>query len=97
MKPPRISEDIIPVSEFKARTAEWLRRVAATNQPLVITQNGKPAGVLLSPGAFDLLVEQARFVASVEQGLADSEAGRVTDQAKVAAEMKTRYQTRRGR
>ncbi|NOZ86588.1 MAG: type II toxin-antitoxin system Phd/YefM family antitoxin, partial [Deltaproteobacteria bacterium] len=45
----RVSENIIPVSEFKARAAEWLRRLAESSEPLVITQNGKAAGVLLSP------------------------------------------------
>lgn len=85
------------MSEFKAQAAELLRRVAVTGQPLVITQNGKPAGVLLSPAAFDELAERAQFMAAVAEGLADSEAGRVTDQATVAAEMKGRYRARPAR
>ena len=97
MKSLRIAQDIVPVSEFKAKAAELLRRVAATGQPLVITQNGKPAGVLLSPAAFDELAERARFVAAVQDGLADSEAGRVTDHATVAAEVKGRYRARPAR
>jgi len=53
-----------------------------TGQPLIITQNGKAAGVLLSPAAFDELTERARLAAAVEEGLADSLAGRVTDHAR---------------
>ncbi|MCC6751330.1 MAG: type II toxin-antitoxin system Phd/YefM family antitoxin [Deltaproteobacteria bacterium] len=94
MKALRVSEDIVPVSEFKAQAAEWLRRLTTTGQPLVITQNGKPAGVLLSPEAYDELAERARFVAAVEDGLADSQAGRLTDQATLAAELKARYRAR---
>ncbi len=94
MKPIRVAEDIVPVSEFKAQAAEWLRRVTTTGQPLVITHNGRPAGVLLSPEAFDRLAERARFVDAVQEGMDDSEAGRVTDQATVAAEMKRRYRAR---
>jgi prevent-host-death family protein len=82
----RVSEDFVPVSEFKGRTAELLRRAAQSGQPLVITQNGRPAGVLLSPAAFDELAETARFVAAVRQGLDDSGAGRTHDHADVAAE-----------
>lgn len=73
----RVASDIVPVSDFKAQAATWLDRLAETGQPVVITQNGKAAGVLLSPGAYDLLTERARFVAAVEEGLADSNAGRV--------------------
>ena len=72
----RVSEDIVPVSDFKARASEWLRRIAASGHPLVITQNGKPAGVLLSPEAFDELSERQEFLAAIQEGIADEQAGR---------------------
>jgi len=91
----RISESFVPVSEFKARAAEWLRKVEETGAPVVVTQSGKPAGVLLSPRAFDELTERARFAAAVEEGLADAEAGRVHSHASVARRMKARFGGRR--
>ena len=94
MRAVRISEDFVPVSEFKAQAAEWLRKVGETGNPVVVTQNGKPAGVLLSPEAFDDLTEQARFVAAVSEGLADSEAGRVHSHAQVKKRMRARFGTR---
>ena len=60
---------------------------------MVVTQNGRPAAVLLSPKAFDELTERARFVAAVEEGLADAHAGRVVEHADVVAEMRERYRT----
>ena len=51
MRSVRISENFVPISDFKAQTAEWLRKLAETDAPVVVTQNGKPAGVLLSPQA----------------------------------------------
>jgi toxin ParE1/3/4 len=63
MRTVRVSEDIMSVSDFKAQAAECLRRIVETDQPLVITQNGKAAGVLLSPREFDRLSERARFIA----------------------------------
>ena len=65
MKSFRVSENIVPVSEFKAQAAEMLRRLATSGEPVVITQNGKAAGVLLSPQAYDDLTERARFMAAV--------------------------------
>ncbi len=87
----RISENFVPVSEFKAQAAAWLRKAGETGAPVVVTQNGKPAGVLLSPEAFDELTEQARFVAAVEEGLADSDAARVHSHSAVARRMQSRF------
>ncbi|MSP70777.1 MAG: type II toxin-antitoxin system Phd/YefM family antitoxin [Myxococcales bacterium] len=87
----RISENFVPVSEFKAQAAEWLRRVAETGAPVIVTQNGRPAGVLLSPAAFDELTEQARFVEAVRDGLHDLETGRVRSHAEVVERMETRF------
>ncbi len=87
----RISEDIVPMSEFKAKASEWFKHVATTRGPVVITQNGRAAGVLLSPQAFDELIERTRFVSAVDEGLADVEAGRTVDHETVVAEIRARY------
>ena len=91
MRPLRVSENIVPVSDFKAKAAEWLRRLVESSEPVIITQNGKAAGVLLSPAAYDELTERYRFTKSVEAGLADVEAGRVTPHEEVVAEMRRRF------
>lgn len=77
MRAVRVSDGIVPIGEFKAQAARWLRRLAAENQAVVITQNGRPAGVLMSPADFDRLQERHRFLESVAAGIADAEAGRV--------------------
>lgn len=91
----RISEDVVPISELKAHAAEWMRKAAETGAPVVVTQNGRAAAVLLSPRAYDDLTERARFVAAVEEGLADSEAGRTSSHADVAREMAERLGRKR--
>jgi prevent-host-death family protein len=77
VKDVQVSEGIVPLGEFKARAAMLLKRLASTGEPMVITQNGRPAGVLLSPREFDRLQERQRFLESIAAGLADAEAGRV--------------------
>ena len=96
MRAPKISEDIVPVSDFKAHAAELLRRIAETGQPLVITQNGKAAGVVLSPERFDELTERARFAEAIKSGLADSDADRVLPHEVVVERMQKRAKQRRG-
>ncbi|MBI2840666.1 MAG: type II toxin-antitoxin system Phd/YefM family antitoxin [Acidobacteria bacterium] len=97
MRALRVSEDIVPVSQFKTEAAEWLKRCAATGQAVVITQNGKPAGVLISPRVFDELTELKRFVATIQEGLQDAEAGRLTDHASVVSQVRQRYRQHRSR
>lgn len=90
----RVSDDFVPVSEFKAQAAELLKRIADSGQPLVITQNGRPAGVLLSPAAYDDLMEKTEFVGAVRAGLADIEAGRTAAHAAVATRLRKKYPPR---
>lgn len=97
MRSVRVSQDIVPVSDFKAQAADWLKRVADSGQPIVITQNGKAAGVLVSPAEFDRLTERARFIEAIDAGLDDEKAGRVVPHDVVVAEMKRRAANRKPR
>lgn len=90
MKQISIANDIIPVGEFKTGLAKWLKSVHDSGRPLVITQNGRPAGVLLSPEAFDQLGHSKRFKESVQRGLVDAEAQRVFDTSQLKQELQKR-------
>lgn len=77
MRPISVSEDIVPLGEFKAQASQFLQALREGSQPLIVTQHGRPAAVVMSPAEFDRLREHQRFVESVAAGLADAEAGRV--------------------
>ena len=77
MKPINISRDIVSLSDFKTRASRMLNDIQRSHRPLVITQNGKAAAVLMNPSDFDRLAEQSRFVEAVQKGLVDVEQGRV--------------------
>ncbi len=83
MKDIRVSDSIMPLSEFKAKAATVLKGLAEQDTPLVITQNGRPAAVLLSPVAFDELREKQRFLEAVIAGVADIEQGHVVEHERV--------------
>ena len=87
----RVAEDIVPLSDFKARASELLKRLAKTGAPMVITQNGRAAGVLLAPAEFDALTERIRFVNAVAKGLEDAGTGNVVPHESMVAEVQTRY------
>ena len=69
MKEVQISDGIVPLGEFKAQAAKLLKRIGESGQPMVITQNGRPAGVLISPQEYDRMQERQRFLESIAAGL----------------------------
>jgi prevent-host-death family protein len=87
MKPLRVSEDILPIADFKSRASEVLRKMRGHGRPVVITQSGKPAAVLISPEYFDQLIYRDRFIAAVVQGLDDIEGGRVLSDEQLQEEL----------
>jgi prevent-host-death family protein len=90
MKPLRVSQDIVPIGEFKGHASRWLRRASESGQPVVITQNGRPAGVLVSATEFDRLVERQGFLESVAAGITDADAGRTMDSAELRRQLTAR-------
>jgi prevent-host-death family protein len=83
MRDVNVSDGIVPLGEFKARASKIIRDIAGSDEPLVITQNGRPAAVLMSPSAFQGLRERQAFLQAVAEGLADSESGHVVDHKRV--------------
>jgi len=42
----KLSESVKPISYFKSHASEIVREIANRQQPMVITQNGKPKAIL---------------------------------------------------
>ena len=84
-KPLQVAEDIVPINEFKTNASKLLKRLHKTNRPMVITQNGRPSAVVVTPEEFDVLTYRWRFIEAVEEGIADADAGRVYSSEEVKA------------
>jgi len=93
MKNISVANDIVPIAEFKTSISKWFNSLQNTGHPLVITQNGKPAGVLLSPKDYDELIYRRSFLDSVAKGITDVEDGRTYR----AEEIKEAFKTRRNK
>jgi len=91
MKDIVVANDIIPVGQFKSSLAKYLKEIKSKRNSLIITQNGKPAGVLISPAEFDELRQTKLFIESISRGLSDSEKGQVLTTSQLRSELsKTR-------
>ena len=87
MKHSRLSKDLIPVHELQENLASLLDRPAETGRPIVVTQNGKAAAVLVSPWMLDEIEEQSEVVAEILAGLREVAAGEVVDDEDVWSEV----------
>lgn len=84
----RVCEDIVPFGEFKAKASAVFRRLRTERRPVVVTQHGRPAGVVIPPDEWDRIQYEEGIRRAVRDGLADLEAGRVYSHGQVMAEMR---------
>lgn len=78
---PKLSRDIQPLSEFRAHTAKFVRQVQETGRPLVLTQHGRGAAVLLDITEYERLVERSELAEDVRTAEAQLERGEGMDHA----------------
>jgi prevent-host-death family protein len=96
MKNILVANDIIPVGQFKSGLAKYLKEIQNKRNSLIITQNGKPAGVLISPSEFDDLRQTKLFIDSISRGLSNSEKGELVSTSQLRSELqKTRTEKER--
>ena len=87
----QITEDILSLSELKTRTSKVLRKLRDDGRPVIITQNGKPAAVMITPETFDRVSDHIHFLMHLEEGLADAEAGRVIDDDEMGRRLDAKF------
>jgi prevent-host-death family protein len=90
MKEIMISEDIVPIGTVKTQLSKLLKQVRENRSALVITQNGRPGGVLISAEEYDALRYARRFRESVLRGVEESEAGGMMTTEEMRKELKRR-------
>ncbi|SDU11351.1 type II toxin-antitoxin system Phd/YefM family antitoxin [Desulfobacula phenolica] len=72
MKDFQVSEDILPIAKFKTNASSLLKDLNTSRRSIVITQHGKPVGVVISPKDYDFLVNRNKFLDAISEGLKDS-------------------------
>jgi prevent-host-death family protein len=84
--------DVVPIGEFKNHAASWLERARSSGHPVVITQNGKTAGVLLSPKEYEKIQYDQALAASIDRGLSQLDAGEGIDTDELEHRLKQRIE-----
>jgi prevent-host-death family protein len=66
---------IIPISDLRQDTAGVIKRAAASDEPVVITQRGRASAVLVSARSYERTQHEIEILRLLARGEADIEAG----------------------
>ena len=82
---PRVP-DILPVTDLRRDAAAALKRVKASKEPLIITQRGRAAAVMLSVEAYERSEHERQLLKLLAKGEQEISAGQGVDLKTVLAE-----------
>jgi prevent-host-death family protein len=57
-----LSKDIEPLSEFRKKSADFVKRLKKDKQPIVLTQHGKSAAVLMDVSEYERIAERMEML-----------------------------------
>ena len=71
--------DVRPVSDLRQNMSEITKLIDVENRPVILTKHGRGRYILLSLEEFNRIVAITELYKAIDDGIADIEAGRVTD------------------
>ena len=80
--------DVVPLSEFRNSLTECIARTRRTHRPILVTQNGKSATVMISVEDFERMRETFEIAEDIRISEAEIARGEVMTAAEVEASLK---------
>jgi len=93
-----LSKDIQSMTEFRRKSAQFVKRLKATKRPVVLTINGKAEAVIQDAESYQRLLDiaaQSDVYEAIRQGIEDVSHGRTRPAREVFLEMRRKYGIRR--
>ncbi len=78
--------NILPVSDFRQNAAEILKKLRDNREPVIITQRGRAAAVMISVEAYEKAEQEKEILRLLARGEKEIEAGEGYDLDNVLAE-----------
>ena len=63
----QLSDDVRPLSEFRSHFAAFIKQVRQTKRPMVITQRGRSAAVLLDVGQYEAMLSKLEVIEDIQR------------------------------
>jgi antitoxin YefM len=87
----RPSTDVRPVTEFRANTSAVIEQMHSTKRPVVLTQHGRSAAVLLDVDVYEGLLDEIELLRDLRVAQAQIAAGQVVSHEEVVRRMREKY------
>jgi len=71
--------DVRPVSDLRQNMAEVMESIDTENRPVILTKHGRGRYILLSIEEYNRITALNAIYEAIDEGIADIEAGRVSD------------------
>lgn len=84
------SRDIQPVTEFRANAAQFIEQVQTTGEPVILTQHGRSAAVLLDVESYESMMDELALLRDVRTAEEQVAAGKGLTHASVTKKLRAR-------
>lgn len=84
------SRDIKPVTEFRANAAQFIEQGQATGEPVILTQHGRSAAVLLNVASYESMLDELALLRDIRVAEEQLEAGKSATHRAVARKLRAR-------
>jgi len=74
-----VEQDIKSLSDFRANAAGFIEQINKTGRPIVITQNGRGAAVVIGVADYDALMEKLELLEEIHIAETQMNEGKVTE------------------
>ncbi len=71
-----ISKDIEPLSEFRKKSADFIKRLKKEKQPIILTQHGKSAAVLMDVSEYERFTKKMQMLEDLLEAKQQVEQGK---------------------
>jgi len=86
-----LNDDIHSLSEFRSNASGFISQVHSTKRPLIITQNGKSAAVLLDVDEYEKIIDKTELIEDIETATSQVSEGKGVAHSKAHQLLKMRY------
>ncbi len=91
MRQINFENDIKPLSEFRANAANFVKQVKETKRPMILTQHGKSAVVLVDVSAYQAIIEKLELLQEVQLAEKQISEGKILSEGDVKKRIAKRY------
>jgi len=84
------SEDIVPLSEFRANMAATMSQLRDSGRPVVLTEHGRSAAVLLGIAEYEALLDEVDLLRDIRTAEEQLAAGKGVPNTRAKADLKRR-------